>query len=433
MEHIKILGNNFNFFLFLLFLNFLFSQQNSEKFEMKISTQETILDIFHIEDNNGICEFWIPSLFTPILIVPKNIEFKEDKKIINTIKYKNPIFAFEEEEEEGLTVDLYYYDFLNQKFNVTLAKIKSSKTIKNCYFGLNSKSGENQDLENSIILKQLKINKKISEAIFSIDKWTLTNDNNYLKTTLYYGESHDNFKKSNGKGTVGTCKTSNLDPYWGCLFNQMSFNGKSTDLRNKTHNYKIYFSSENHNIIFPKTFEDNFDYITNGQCHYITEHLDESDYYVSCDNIFNNDYVLLNLINDDMNITIEIDNVNRYNIGKEKKNRTRIKYEDIDYFIFPLIMFKNFHVQFDDKNNLISFYTIDKSILKVKKDEQKKGSSKGLIVFFVILVIILILALVFLAYRFLKNRRGSLQKNINKYNKFEEDEDFQNMNEKRVF
>jgi hypothetical protein len=428
MEHIKILKNYF--FLFLFFLNFLFSQQKYDKFEMMISTQETILEIFHIDDNNGICEFWIPSLFTPILIVPRDKEINEDKKI-NTFKFKSPILAYEE--EEGITVDLYYYDFLAQKFNVTLGKIKSSNKITNCYFGLNSKSGENQDLENSIILNQLKINRNITEPIFSFDKWTLTNDNNYLKTTLYYGDSHDNFKKSNGKGIVGTCKTSNLDPYWGCIFNQMSFNGKSIDLKNKTHTYKIYFSSENHNIIFPKTFKGNFDYITNGQCHYITEHLQENEYYVYCDNIFNNDYVLLNLINDDMNITIEIDNVIRYNNGNGEKNRTRIKYEDIDYFIFPLIMFKNFHVQFDDKNNLISFYTLDKSILKVKKDEKNKGSSKGLIVFFVILVIILILVLVFLAYRFLKNRRGSLQKNINKYNKFEEDEDFQNMNEKRVF
>ncbi len=137
-----------------------------------------------------------------------------------------------------------------------------------------------------------------------------------------------------------------------------------------------------------------------------------------------------------MNITLEIDNVNRYNKGNKDNNKTRIRYVDNDYFVFPLIMFKNFHVQFDAKNDLISFYTIDKSILQVeeeKNQDKKKGTSLGLKVFLVILIIILVLALLFLGFWLYKKRKSYLKKNINKYNKFDEDENFQDMNEKRVF
>ena len=34
---------------------------------------------------------------------------------------------------------------------------------------------------------------------------------------------------------------------------------------------------------------------------------------------------------------------------------------------------------------------------------------------------------------FIKKRKGSIEKNINKYNKFDEDDNFKNLNEQRVF
>ena len=257
-----------------------------------------------------------------------------------------------------------------------------------------------------------------------------------MKTTLYLGDTHENFKTNRKEGIIGTCKTNKLDLFWGCKFNQMSYNGKSIDLKNEAGNiYQIYFSSEDYNIIFPISFKDNFETITNGQCKYYEDVMSSKDSYVYCDNMFNeSQYVLLNLINDDINITIQIDNVNRYNNGKAENNRTRIKYKDIDYFILPLIMFKQFHVQFDADKELISFYTTDKSILKKRKEENKKDSGNtGLTIFLVIFIIILILGLLYLAFLFIKKRRNSIEKNINKYNKFDEDDNFQNMNEKRVF
>ena len=129
--------------------------------------------------------------------------------------------------------------------------------------------------------------------------------------------------------------------------------------------------------------------------------------------------------------------MNRYNQGdkEENENRTRIRYENYDYFIFPLIMFKKFHVQFDAEKELISFYTTDPSILQVKKEEEKnnKEESKALKIFITILIIILILTVLFIGFLIYKKRKESVQKNINKYNKFEDEENFQDMNEKRVF
>ena len=149
-------------------------------------------------------------------------------------------------------------------------------------------------------------------------------------------------------------------------------------------------------------------------------------------------FALLNLINDDMNITIEIDNEVRFNIENENnlKNKTKIRYEDVEYFILPLIMFKNFHVQFDDENDLIKFYTTNQSILQIYgKNEKKDNDSKGNVgkAFLIIFIILLIVALLVIAFWLIKKRKGKVEKSINKYNKFEDEDNFQNMNDKRVF
>ena len=144
-------------------------------------------------------------------------------------------------------------------------------------------------------------------------------------------------------------------------------------------------------------------------------------------------FASISLIDDNMNITIQIDSIIRFsNKNDSEKDKTRIQFQDINYFIFPLIMFKNFHIQFNADNDIISFYTTDKSILQlIQKTEE--NSSNGLKVFLIILIILIIIALLFGIFVFLSKRKGSVQKSINKYNKFEDEDNFQNMNEKRVF
>ena len=55
-----------------------------------------------------------------------------------------------------------------------------------------------------------------------------------------------------------------------------------------------------------------------------------------------------------------------------KKLNLRFHEHEEHYIILPMTMFKNFHIQFDIGNNLISFYSNDTSLLKAKKEEQKE-------------------------------------------------------------
>ena len=290
--------------------------------------------------------------------------------------------------------------------------------------------------QSSITLEQLKQTNQIDKKIFSFDKWNISEDN-AIKSTFYYGDLHEHFNSK--KKYIGNCKAEKLDKYWGCFFNEISFNDIIIDLKkNDVDYYPIYFTSESFNITFPQSFKEKFDNQTNNLCTY-EEDNDKKESNFTCNNsiFINEEVALLKLIDNNTIITTEIDNLYRFNHSiKEGKNRTRIKYNDkIEYFIFPLIMFKNFHIQFDAENNLISFYTTNTSILTLKniRDDDDKESSSGLIIFLIILIILIVLGLVLGVFCFLKRRRGSLEKNINKYNKFEDEENFQSLNEQRVF
>ena len=424
------MGKYFHFTLILIIINLLNYESKTYNYTMEISTEGENLEVFYIK--GGLCEKVIPSLLYPLPIVDMN------KKINDSVQpekvfIKNPLVS-----DDNIDMYLFYCNILLDNFNVILAKPRSSRKITNCYFGLSYRNGDNKIDESFILLNYLKNNDEISEKIFSFDKWTLNEATNNLETKLYFGYSHDDFNPNNENGIIGTCQTNEDDKYWGCQFDQMSFNGAIVDIYNESHPYKIYFSSESHSIIFPLDFENSFNNLTNNQCEYDSLYPKEDSYFLSCDNFFNEKgYATIKLIRDNMNITLEIDNVNRYNKGNQPKNKTRIRYEKYDYFVFPLIMFKHFHVQFDSKNNLTKFYTTDESILQVKKEEEKpeknKGESKGLKAFIVILIIILIIALLFLGFWLYKKRKSSLEKDINKYQKFDEDENFQTLNEKRVF
>ena len=86
-------------------------------------------------------------------------------------------------------------------------------------------------------------------------------------------------------------------------------------------------------------------------------------------------------------------------------------------------MFKNFHVQFDGENNLISFYTLDSSILEVMKEKKNepKGSSKVLLSFIIIIIILAIAIIGFVIYRYLrKKKEDDVQKDIKKIEDIEE-------------
>lgn len=398
-------------------------------YPIEIPYTSSELDILFIEgkkDKNN-CDKWIPSLLNPILLVNSTITLI-DKLDIQT-RITIPFIPNE------FQVELYSFTIM-EKYNLITAKERFSSFLNGCYFGLLHKIGDySQGIDESMInLNKLKKNITIDKRIFSFDKWNISNP---IQTNFYYGDSRDIFDSKNNDGIIANCKSDRVDKYWGCLFNEISFNNTSKSLQNENNNnselYNIYFSSENYNIIFPISFKKKFDELTNDLCNH-----DNTTTNISCTDFFNEEnFASISLIDDNMEITIEIDNIKRFSLSDEEggKSKSRISFHDEDYFILPLIMFKNFHIQFDSDNNIISFYTTDKSILKLKneKENKKKGSSKGLKVFLIILLIIIILALCYFAFWFIKRRRNQVEKNINKYNKFEDEENFQNMNEKRVF
>ena len=436
MKNIKIFGKYFYLTLIVFIMNLFYSRQKYIHYTMEIQAKETEMDVFHI-NNDNICR-WIPSLLFPLIVID------HQKKDINATKIsdhkyilKNLVLNY----EEDIEAYLHYFSFLKEELNATLVKPKSSYLNDVCYFGLCSKIGLTDIPENYTLLNHLKYNGgNFENKIFSFDKWELIRDNEVIQTNFYFGGSHEHFETVDENSIIGNCTTSQDDLYWGCTFKNMSFNGNIIDLKNGDNFYKIYFSSENHKIIFPIDFEASFNNITDERCSFNRDYSEEEKRYVSCHDFFNEKrYSNITLMDDKMNITLEIDNVNRYNNLEEDKNKTRILYKDVDYFIFPLIMFKNFHVQFDAETNSINFYTTDSSILQVKEDEEEKKydnkeeSSKGLKAFIIILIIVLVLGLLFLVFWIIKKRRSSMEKNINKYTKFEEDENFKDMNEKRVF
>jgi hypothetical protein len=426
-------------FLMFFIINRISSNSNIN-YTFRISMDySSELDYLYINSgvNTSVCEKWIPSLFSPILLANENIEEQSLSMMVNI-----PTISFD---PFGLEL-LKDFQFIN-KYEVLIALDRYKESLHNCYLGLSSKL-EGFDIDDTeIMINQLNNAGIINAKIFSIDKWNIDIINKKIDTSIYYGFEHNDFILENENATVGNCSLGQDYKYWGCSFDQMSLDNNIVNLTDENKEpYKIYFSTENYNIIFPQSFNSSFLNLTNKLCQNYSNKIEDPNYYVTCKDLLGHEnYIPIKLISKTMNITIEIDSQTRFNnkvIGTKKapaNNRTNIRFEKIDYFILPLIMFKNFHIQFDARNDLIKFYTEEKDILEVPKDKKDNNnnngnnSSKAFIVFLIILIIILSIALLYAAFWFIRKKRGSVEKNINKYNKFDEDENFQNMSEKRVF
>ena len=189
-------------------------------------------------------------------------------------------------------------------------------------------------------------------------------------------------------------------------------------------NYKIYFASEDYIIRFPKIFKDILLKASDDSCTY-----ENKQKKMICNDWFKKDsFIPLTLSNDNMDITLEIDNSKRYKADGDQNSIDMIFSEDIENIIFPLKMLKNFHIQFDAEENIIRFYSTDKNILDVKinDSQQENNSSYALTVFLVIIIIIILLGLGFGIFYYIKKRKSGNSTEINKFTKFEDEDDFKN-------
>ena len=398
------------------------------EFEMAINIKTESKEFYiNKQIEKSPCQQWTPSLFNPTLLIPKDNDISKGIPLENIKFYINFPFI---NKNKNIKVQPYegvpsiienYEDILLQTLEVELSL---------CYFGISPGINIYKDLNKEHnTLNNLKNKEKIKERIFSFTKWDIKASPPSSK--LYLGESHNIFNSN--EGTIGTCEIYPNDSLWGCSFKEMIINNINIPLKNETQSlYKIYIASEIRDIYFPKSYQQIFKELSKDSCDKNTKQI-----YLECKNFFNSsNYVSLQLTEENEKFIIkgQVDNLARFSNTDDdyQKDMARIRFEDIDYIILPLMVFKEFHVQFDAEKSLISFYTDNSEILEVKEKGKNKSSSIGTILI-IILIILVVLGLIFGAYWFFIKRRKSVETNINTFSKFEDEDSYNNLNGKKVF
>lgn len=341
------------FFYIILSIFLLVTSKNYTELDLKLPLFQVNNDLPIYLEADDSCKIWIPSLFNPISLINNYINSSNfiDKSV--NIIIQNPSSLKHNKGE--LEASIYEGEIINFD-NVYIAKDYDTWP-KNCQFSLGySDIFNNEKTTNFNSIKNLISTKQFDNFIFSFGTWNISKD--VINSKLYVGGSHENFLEKN----VGTCNNTN-DSYWGCNFDEFIFMNETFELRNNIYDkYNIYFSSEFTKIYFPESFKEKFGKI----CTFITKPFEK----IICNGKLDAEYIPMILRNDNMNITIEVDYIRRFYEVDIYENVTNILFHDENYIIFPLSMFKNFHVQFDLEKNLISFFTNDTSILEVKPKEE---------------------------------------------------------------
>ena len=407
-------GKNIVFYLIFFILCIPIIKAKYKEIDLKLKKGETDNNLPLYIETSDSCSKWIPSLFSPILII--NEEVKTENYSLTSFKtnIQNPYSIMHN--NKPLKMDIYIYDI--SIFNKIYIAKSNFLWPENCLFGLDySEIKANEKNLNAI---QNLIPGQIDKFIFSFEKWDI-NKQNFIYSKFYIGDSHENFLNN-----VGTCNIQNGTSYYGCIFNDFVFLNETYSLMNENNkSYIIYFASEFNQIYFPNNFKNKFK-----NCH-LEENLVKK---FICEDLKNKDYLPLKLRNDNMNITLEVDRKNRFSADSSTSNGvTDIIFHDFDYIIFPLIMLKNFHTQFDVEKKVISFFTNDTKILELKKEEPQKtdepkndsngnGISTGLLILLIILGILLLAGIGYGGFLLYRKRNLTLEKKFNKYSRFEDEE-----------
>ena len=407
--------------IFIFNMIILVSNKNYTELDLKLKLSLEDNDLPLYFETFDACGYWVPSLFSPISLINDKIDVGNYTYKLVSVKIQNPASIKHKNRELEMLV---YTGNISNYEKVYLAK--STETWPtNCQFALGYSDIFPNDIgKNYNSIKNLISENKIEKFIFSFGIWKETD--NEINSKLYIGESHENFLEKN----VGTCNNTN-GSYWGCNFDEFTFMNETIPLINNASNnsYNIYFSSEFTKIYFPESFKEKFEKVCT-----LKKTLVE---LLICNTDTKEKYLPMKLRNDNMNITIEVDYIKRYYDYSEEGNVTNIFFHKEDYIIFPLSMFKNFHVQFDLDKNLISFFSNDTTLLEVKKEiiipnntdnppksddtEPPKGISSGVIIIIIIVVVIVVGLALFFLIKYTKccNRSGynKLAEDINKDDK----------------
>ena len=412
-----------NIYFFLICL-ISFSNQSYIKYVLKSERTDVELTPLAIK-SQYICENWLPSLMNPVLIIQKTTMEGYDLEQKKAIQLNN-LFI----DEKAYACNIYDYFFNDQLTTyLGICDYENNNNYIDCYFGLspsvpNSTKGFGKEEYNLAILKN---NNGIEKKIFSFDKWEIMDE--YITTSFYLGDTHEHFKSTDGY--IGKCNMTDNE-YWGCSFQNMTFNNTVIPLSKEDKSlYKIYFTSESYDIILPAEFKAILLKASDEKC---SSKIYNTLYYLECEGLNSEDYIPLKLSNEDMNITVEIDYSYKYSIGSDiPKSKTRIAFNYIDYLLFPLAMFKQFHIEFNSESKTISFYTKDSTILELPPKKPVEKNNVLIIFAIILLAIILIAIIVGVVYFVMKKCKTDIEKDINRFTKYEDEEDFKNMNEKGIF
>ena len=424
-------------YIFLLYFFVVFISETKETYKeipLKFEKNGDSSLPLYIETDDS-CSKWIPALFSQILIIKYGITHNYKDENWDLFFKSNPA-SIKSLKTDSIIMHLFSGPV--SIFNRIFIAVSSNEWPSYCQFGLGYSdifADYKSNNYNYNVIKNLISSEQITKNVFSFDKWNFSDSENII-SKIFIGDSHEDFLEDN----VGTCKIQNDNGYFGCIFADFIFLNETFPLINQNNNsYIIYFSSELTKIYFPQDFKDKI--ADNKKCEYSTIPLVK----LICEELKGKEYLPLKLRNENMNITLEVDYIGRY-YKYSAQGVANILFHDEDYIIFPLSMFKNFHVQFNLENNTINFYTNDTSLLEVLKkiepnpdpesnpsnepeEEPSDGPSAGFIFFLVILGILLVVGLGYGGFLICKKKQNpEIEKRFNKYTKFE-DEDI-NMNTK---
>ena len=436
-------GVKATYFLLIYIISFSHQKYIFWKIESEI-TKSDLLKPLRLYYNSIL---WTPSLFSSILVVSGKIKIEDFvRQYINIIRIENLL------NKDETVCDLYKLGDIHGPYGSYLGRCYKQEEYKeeelNALYGLSPSVPEytqrlEEDEYNLAILKKYK---HIDNQIFSFDKWKITHS--LITSSFYLGDSHEDFQSN--EEYIGRCAVVD-EEYWGCSFKDMKFYDTViplTKVKNKkTSYYTIYFGSESYYIVLPLVFKDQLIQASKGKC---TANNYESDLYLECEGFVpgENKFIPLKLTGDKMNMTVEIDYFyNFYGVPPKDKptNRTRIKFANNDYIIFPMIMFKKFHVEFNNINKTISFYSNDTSILEVYKEPEpepeppdesdveppdEKKSNFGTVLLKILLASFIIVCCaggVYLIYRYRQKCKENIEKDIQRFSKFDSNKIFASM------
>ena len=81
--------NKIYLFIICFIIKVAFSKQSFHKYEMKININQDELNNFYFEENDYNCKKWVPSLFNPILLAPRDLNIIKGERIMNICKVKD--------------------------------------------------------------------------------------------------------------------------------------------------------------------------------------------------------------------------------------------------------------------------------------------------------------------------------------------------------